>query len=73
MDISRNYHKWSKSGREKQIPYDITYMWNLEYGTNELIYKTEIDIEVRLTATSGERVKEGRTGSVGLADVNYYI
>ena len=48
-------------------------MWNLEYGTNELIYKTEIDIEVRLTATSGEGVKEGRTGSVGLADVNYYI
>ena len=48
-------------------------MWNLEYGTNELIYKTEIDIEVRLMATSGEGVKEGRTGSVGLADVNYYI
>ena len=26
----RGYHtKWSKSKRERQIPYDITYMWNL--------------------------------------------
>ena len=22
--------EWSKSEREKQIPYDITYMWNLK-------------------------------------------
>ena len=27
---------------QKQI-YDITYMWNLKYDTNELIYKTETD------------------------------
>ena len=25
----------SKSERERQIPYDITYIWNLIYGTNE--------------------------------------
>ena len=25
--------------RERQIPYDITYMWNLKYDKNELIYK----------------------------------
>ena len=30
-----------KSKRERQIPYDITYMWNLKYDTNELIYETE--------------------------------
>ena len=29
----------SKSKRERQIPYDITYMWNLKYDTNELICK----------------------------------
>ena len=29
--------KWSKSERERQIPY--AYMWNLKYGTNEPIYK----------------------------------
>ena len=32
-----------KSERERQIPYDITYMWNLKYGTNESIYKIETD------------------------------
>ena len=31
------------SQRERQIPYDITYMWNLKYDTNELIYETETD------------------------------
>ena len=33
--------------RERQIPYDIVYMWNLKYDTNELIYKTNrlTDIE----------------------------
>ena len=25
-----------KSDREKQIPFDITYMWNVKYDTNEL-------------------------------------
>ena len=44
MDGTREYHtKWSKSEREKQIPYDITYMWNLKCNTNELIYETETD------------------------------
>ena len=28
------------SEREKQIPYDITYMWLLRYGTSEPKYKT---------------------------------
>ena len=32
-----------KSERERQIPYDITYMWNLKYDTNEPIYETETD------------------------------
>ena len=40
----RDYQtKWSKSERERQIPYDRTYMWNLKCDTNELIYKTEAD------------------------------
>ena len=29
--------------RERQISYAITCMWNREYNTNELIYKTEAD------------------------------
>ena len=24
---------------QRQIPYDITHMWNLKYATNELIYE----------------------------------
>ena len=32
-----------KSERERQIPHDITYIWNLIYDTNEPIYKTETD------------------------------
>ena len=44
MDGPRGYHtKWSKSEKERQISYDMTYLWNLKYDTNELIYKTEID------------------------------
>ena len=44
MDETRDYHtKLSKSERERQIPYEITYTWNLKYNTNELIYKTETD------------------------------
>ena len=40
MDGPRDkYTKWSKSERERQIPYDITYMWNLKYDANELIYE----------------------------------
>ena len=43
MDGPRDYHtKWSRSERERQISY-ITYMQNLKYDTNELIYETERD------------------------------
>ena len=44
MDGTRDSHtKWSKSESKRQIPHDITYMWNLKYGKNEPIYKTETD------------------------------
>ena len=29
--------------KRRQIPSDITYMWNLKYGINEPVYKTETD------------------------------
>ena len=32
--------------RERQILYDITYMWNLKYDTNELIYETNTDSQI---------------------------
>ena len=44
MDETRDYRtKWSKSERERQMPYNITHMWNLKYDTNEPIYETETD------------------------------
>ena len=29
------------SQRERQMPYDTTYIWNLMYGTNEPMYRRE--------------------------------
>ena len=50
MDGARDYHaKRSKSERERQIPYNITYMWNIKYDANELIYKIETDSQTEKT------------------------
>ena len=47
MDEPRDDHtKWSKSDRERQISYAVTYMWNLKCGTNEPVYETEIDLQI---------------------------
>ena len=51
-------------------------MWNLKYDTNELIYKTETDLQHReqICGCQGEDgVGEGRIVSSGLADTNYFI
>ena len=29
------YVKWNKSFRERNLPYDFTYMWNLKYRINK--------------------------------------
>ena len=39
----------SEISQRKTIPCDITYMWNLKYGTNELIYRTETDSQIERT------------------------
>ena len=41
MDLEMTILDEVKSDRERQIPYDITYVWNLKYGTNEPIYETQ--------------------------------
>ena len=40
-----------------------TYMWNLKYGTNEPVERTE----------EGSQGRGGGTGVGGLLDANYYI
>ena len=62
MDGPRRYTMWNKSDRERQIPYDITYMWNLKYDTNEPTYKTETDSQNRLVVAK----EEGGWGRNGL-------
>ena len=47
VDRPRECHtEWSKSEREKQISYNITYMWNLEKCTDEPICKAEIETQI---------------------------
>ena len=42
MDGTRDSHtEWSESERERQIPYDVTYIWNLIYDTNEFFHRKE--------------------------------
>ena len=76
MDGPRDYHtKQSKSERERQILYDIIYMWNLKYDINQYIYETKTDSQIYradLWLPRGRWVGEGRHGSLGLADANYY-
>ena len=43
-DGPRDYHtEWNKSDRERQILFDMIYVWNLKYDTNKPIYETETD------------------------------
>ena len=48
MDGPRDY----KSDRERQISYDITYLWNLKYTNRNRL----TDIENKFMVTKGERV-----------------
>ena len=44
-----NHTKWSKSERDRQISYDIAYMWNLKYDTNEHPHEIETDSQTQRT------------------------
>ena len=41
------YAKWIKSDKDKY--HDITYLWNLKYGTNEHIYSSGTDSQTLRT------------------------
>ena len=44
MDGPRDCHTESNmSNRERQTSYDFIYMWNVKNGTNEPIYKAEVE------------------------------
>ena len=48
-----------KSERERQIPYDITYMWNLKHDVNEPICETEAEIQTEKRLAIARVVGEG--------------
>ena len=69
MDGPADYHaNWIKLERQRQIPYDITYVWRLKYDINELIHKKEMDSQ-----TWRPDLREGWWRSLGLANASYYI
>ena len=53
-----HYAKWNKSDRERQILYDITYMWKLKNNLS-------LDIEKRLMVARGREWALGEMGERG--------
>ena len=68
-----NHTKWSKSERERQMPYDITYMESKQwYKWTYLQNKNRLtDIENKLMVIKMER--GGYIRDLGLTGVHYYI
>ena len=53
--------EWSKSGRERQVSYDIAYMWNLKTG-----YKwTYLQNRNRVTDVENKLIATGSWGGEG--------
>ena len=67
MDGPRACHiEWSKVDRERQISYDIAYMWNLKKNdTKETIRKTEVESRCRKQAYGYQGGKGGGRDKVG--------
>ena len=76
VDGTKDFHtKRRKSGGERKVPYNVIYVWNLKYDTMNLPTKqkqTHRHREHTCGCQGGGGVEEGRTGSLGLADANYY-
>ena len=73
MDVTRENHaNCSQSERERQIPYDTTYMWNPKYNMNKSIEQNH-ECRERPGGCQGEK-SEGRTGwEAGVGFKSCYI
>ena len=70
MDRRRDYHtKWSKSDRERQTQYDITYICYLKYDTWTYLRNRNrlTDIENRLVVAKGEGGGGGMQREFGIS------
>ena len=76
-DGPKDYHtKQSKPERERQIPYDITYMWEQNMTQMNLCMKqkeTHRHREHSCGCQGGGGVGGWWTESIGLVNANYYI
>ena len=69
MDGTREYYaKWNKSGGKGQIPYDLTFNWNI---INEERSKQNItrDIEVKNNLTIARGEWGGDSGEKGFQEL----
>ena len=77
VDGPTAYHtELSKSEREIEIRCDISYVWNLNYDTNEFIYKLGTDSKayrIDLWLARGRQSSEGWTEILGLANANHCL
>ena len=63
-----------KSERERQIPYDFIYTWNLIYGTDESFHRKENHGHEEQTCVCQEgKEGVGGTENLGLIDANYCL
>ena len=71
MDGTKDFHTDSSNlERERQTLYDITYMWSLKYGTNDLSTRQKYHGYVGHTCLLGEGAG---IGTLGLVDENCCI
>ena len=64
------YTKWSKSERERQIPYDFTYMWNLKCIQINISMKQKTDSQIGRTdlwLPRGRRGEQGKDREFGIS------
>ena len=67
-----NQNGKDRKERKRQIPYDITYIWNLIYSPNEPFHRKENHGHALVdTKRAGEGM--GWIGSLGLIDANYCL
>ena len=63
-----------KLDRDREITYEIPYAQNPKRNyTDELIYKTETDLEKKLMVAGGKEGRKGQLGSLGWSGTHCYI
>ena len=66
-----HYAKWNKPGSEGQIPYDLTYKWNLINKTNRQNITRDIEINNKPTVTKREGGEGYESISLSLCPQQY--